>query len=100
MPAIEIFGTDYPTADGTCIRDYIHVTDLADAHVLGLKYLLDGGESDMFNLGNGSGFSVRQVIEAARSVTGKEIQIEESDRRPGDPPILIGSSDKAKNILG
>jgi UDP-glucose 4-epimerase len=100
LPAIKIFGTDYPTADGTCIRDYIHVTDLADAHVLGLKYLLDGGESDVFNLGNGSGFSVRQVIEAARSVTGKEIQIEESDRRPGDPPVLVGSSDKAKNILG
>lgn len=100
LPAIKIFGTDYPTEDGTCIRDYIHVADLAQAHVLGLKYLLDGGDSDVFNLGNGSGFSVRQVIEAAQQVTGKEIKTVESDRRPGDPSILVGSSEKARNILG
>ncbi|NDJ22057.1 UDP-glucose 4-epimerase GalE [Nostoc sp. B(2019)] len=98
--SILIFGTDYPTTDGTCIRDYIHVTDLAQAHILGLEYLLKGGESEVFNLGNGSGFSVREVIETAKEVTGKEIKIEERDRRPGDPPILVGSSDKATKILG
>lgn len=98
--AISIFGTDYPTPDGTCIRDYIHVSDLAQAHVLGLKYLLDGGKTEGFNLGNGSGFSVRDVIEAAQTVTGKKIRVEEHDRRPGDPPILVGSSEKAQRILG
>lgn len=95
-----IFGTDYDTPDGTAVRDYIHVNDLADAHVLGLKYLLDDGESEIFNLGNGNGFSVREVIETARQVTGKEIPALESDRRPGDAPILVGSSDKARKILG
>lgn len=98
--SISILGTDYPTTNGTCIRDYIHVSDLADAHVLGLEYLLQGGESEVFNLGNGNGFSVREVIEAARGVTGREIKAVESDRRDGDPPILVGSSDKAKKILG
>lgn len=98
--SISIFGTDYPTADGTCIRDYIHVADLAQAHVLGLQYLLKGGESDVFNLGNGGGFSVREVIETAKQVTGKEIKIVECDKRPGDPPILVGSSDKARQALG
>ncbi|MDJ0688100.1 MAG: UDP-glucose 4-epimerase GalE [Xenococcaceae cyanobacterium MO_188.B32] len=98
--SLYIFGTDYDTPDGTAVRDYIHVNDLADAHVLGLKYLLDGGESQVFNLGNGSGFSVREVIETARKVTGKEIPAIESDRRPGDAPILVGSSDKARKILG
>ncbi|MEA5619560.1 UDP-glucose 4-epimerase GalE [Cronbergia sp. UHCC 0137] len=97
---ISIFGTDYETADGTCIRDYIHVSDLADAHVLGLEYLLNEGESEVFNLGNGNGFSVREVINAVEEVTGKVISIKESDRRPGDPPILIGSSEKARKILG
>ncbi|MGK7938096.1 MAG: UDP-glucose 4-epimerase GalE [Xenococcaceae cyanobacterium] len=98
--SLYIFGTDYDTPDGTAVRDYIHVNDLADAHVLGLKYLLDGGESQVFNLGNGNGFSVREVIETARKVTGKEIPALESARRPGDAPILIGSSDKAHKILG
>ena len=98
--SLYIFGTDYDTPDGTAVRDYIHVNDLADAHVLGLKYLLDGGESQVFNLGNGNGFSVREVIETARKVTGKEIPALESDRRPGDAPILVGSSDKAQKILG
>ena len=98
--SLYIFGTDYDTPDGTAVRDYIHVNDLADAHVLGLKYLLDGGESQVFNLGNGNGFSVREVIETARKVTGKEIPAIESDRRPGDAPILVGSSDKARKILG
>ena len=98
--SISIFGTDYPTPDGTCIRDYIHVTDLATAHCQGLEYLLDGGKSEIFNLGNGSGFSVKETIEAARQVTGLEIKAVECDRRPGDPPALVGSSEKARDILG
>lgn len=98
--SVSIFGTDYPTDDGTCIRDYIHVTDLAEAHILGLEYLLKGGDSAIFNLGNGNGFSVKQVIDTARQVTGQDIKVNLSDRRPGDPPILVGSSDKARNILG
>ncbi|MEH1766467.1 UDP-glucose 4-epimerase GalE [Nostoc sp.] len=98
--SISIFGTDYPTPDGTCIRDYIHVNDLADAHILGLEYLLKGRDSEVFNLGNGSGFSVKEVITAAEEVTGISIPVEERDRRPGDPPILIGTSEKARTILG
>lgn len=98
--SISVFGTNYPTPDGTCIRDYIHVTDLASAHVLGLDYLLNGGDSQAFNLGNGNGFSVKDVIEVARTVTGREIKVVECDRRPGDPPALVGSSDKAKQMLG
>ncbi|MGB3202587.1 MAG: UDP-glucose 4-epimerase GalE [Nodosilinea sp.] len=98
--SISIFGTDYPTADGTCVRDYIHVCDLADAHILGLEYLLKGGESNVFNLGNGSGFSVREVIDAAGRVTGKTIPVVEVDRRPGDPPALVGGSDRARTVLG
>ena len=98
--SISIFGTDYSTPDGTCIRDYIHVSDLADAHILGLEYLLQGGESNVFNLGNGNGFSVREVIAAAQEVTGRNISVQECDRRPGDPPSLIGSSEKARKILG
>lgn len=97
---IYMFGTDYPTSDGTCIRDYIHVSDLASAHVAGLEYLLNGGHSEIFNLGNGNGFSVKQVIETARSVTRKPINAEARDRRPGDPPALVGSSDKARKVLG
>ena len=98
--SISIFGTDYPTIDGTCVRDYIHVMDLAQAHVLGLNYLLEGGHSDAFNLGNGSGFSVRQVINTAKQITGRPIKVIESERRPGDPPILVGSHEKAKKFLG
>lgn len=98
--SLNIFGTDYDTPDGTAVRDYIHVSDLADAHVLGLKYLLSGGESQVFNLGNGNGFSVKQVIQTAREVTGKEIPAELSDRRPGDAPILVGSSEKVRRVLG
>lgn len=98
--SVSIFGTDYPTPDGTCIRDYIHVTDLADAHILGLEYLLKGGNTTVFNLGNGQGFSVKEAIDTAREVTGREIKVVMSDRRPGDPPTLVGSSDKARNILG
>ncbi|MEM9506844.1 MAG: UDP-glucose 4-epimerase GalE [Cyanobacteria bacterium P01_E01_bin.35] len=99
-PQLSIFGTDYDTPDGTCVRDYIHVNDLADAHVLGLEYLLAGGKSEIFNLGNGNGFSVREVIETAREVTGLEIPAVESDRRPGDAPILVGSSQKVRSLLG
>ncbi|NEP08678.1 MAG: UDP-glucose 4-epimerase GalE [Symploca sp. SIO2C1] len=98
--SISIWGTDYPTPDGTCLRDYIHVSDLANAYLLGLKYLSEGGKSEVFNLGNGNGFSVKQVIETAASVTGVEIKVLECDRRVGDPPVLVGSCDKAKNILG
>jgi UDP-glucose 4-epimerase len=96
---VKIFGTDYPTPDGTCIRDYIHVEDLAHAHILALKYLEEGGVSDVFNLGNGNGFSVREVIETAEKVTGEEIKAIETIRRPGDPPVLVGSSQKARTIL-
>ncbi len=98
--SVSIFGTDYPTADGTCVRDYIHVSDLADAHVLGLEHLLQGNPSQKINLSNGSGFSVRQVIETARAVTSRPIQVIEEARRVGDPPALIGSSDKALALLG
>ena len=97
---IAIFGTDYDTPDGTCIRDYIHVADLAAAHVLGVEYLSQGGATTFINLGNGNGFSVREVIETARKVTGADIAVVERDRRPGDPPRLIGSSDQARHTLG
>ncbi len=97
---VKIFGTDYDTPDGTCIRDYIHVTDLAAAHVAALEHLKKTGTSDVFNLGNGNGFSVRQVIDEAKAVTGRVIRVEEAGRRPGDPSTLIGSSDKARKVLG
>ena len=96
---IKIFGTDYPTPDGTCVRDYIHVVDLASAHLLALKHLLDGGESRQYNLGNGKGFSVREVINAVKKVTEKEFSVVEVERRAGDPPVLIASSDKIKKEL-
>ena len=99
-PAISVFGDDYETPDGTCIRDYIHVTDLAQAHVLGLEYLLQNRVSQIFNLGNGSGFSVKEVIDTAKQVTGKEISIDRCPRRAGDPATLIGSSAKAREMLG
>lgn len=98
--AITIFGTDYPTADGTCIRDYIHVLDLADAHVRALNYLRAGGASDIFNLGSGSGFSVREMIKAAEKVTGGPIETKLGARRAGDPSVLIASSEKARRVLG
>ena len=97
---ISIFGDDYATPDGTCIRDYIHVCDLAQAHILALDYLVNGGENNVFNLGNGVGFSVKEVIEEARSVTGHPIPAKIEARRAGDPAQLIASSDKAKTILG
>ncbi len=97
---LSVFGDDYDTPDGTCIRDYIHVSDLARAHVLALRRLLDGGESDVFNLGNGNGFSVLEMLEAARRVTGHPIPAAIEARRAGDPARLVASSDKAREILG
>ena len=91
VPEVQIFGTDYPTPDGTAVRDYIHIDDLADAHALALGGTREG-EHQVFNLGNGSGFSVKQVVAAAREVTGREIQVTESPRRAGDPPVLVASS--------
>lgn len=98
--AIYVFGDDYDTKDGTCVRDYIHVTDLADAHILAVEYLQNGGGSDIFNLGNGVGFTVREVIESARRVTGHAIPEIVSPRRAGDPARLIASSEKARKVLG
>lgn len=98
--AISIFGDDYDTKDGTCVRDYIHVTDLAQAHILAMKYLMDGNESNVFNLGNGVGFTVKEVVETARKVTGNPIPAVISPRRAGDPGTLIASSKKAKEVLG
>ncbi|QDY45777.1 UDP-glucose 4-epimerase GalE [Planococcus glaciei] len=97
---ITVFGDDYDTADGTCIRDYVHVEDLIRAHLLALDYLRQGGDSDVFNLGSSQGFSVNEMISAARSVTGKEIPVKTGARRAGDPSILIASSDKARTVLG
>ena len=97
---LSLFGTDYPTKDGTCVRDYIHVDDLIDAHVLALNYLRAGNPSTAFNLGNGQGFSNREIIDAARRVTGHPIPVSEEDRRPGDPATLIASSQKAIEVLG
>lgn len=97
---IGIFGEDYPTPDGTCVRDYIHVKDLAEAHLLALEYLERGGSSDVFNLGNGAGYSVREIIETARRITGKEIKAVVEPRRGGDPSVLIASNKKAAAVLG
>ena len=97
---ISIFGDNYDTKDGTCVRDYIHVTDLAQAHILAVNYLMKGGKSDIFNLGNGVGFTVKEVIEAARRVTGHPIPAVVAQRRAGDPAKLIASSEKAREILG
>ncbi len=97
---IVIYGDDYPTPDGTCIRDYIHITDLISAHILSLKWLLDGGESQIFNLGSENGHSVKEVIEACQRVTGRDIRVRTGDRRPGDPPVLVASSEKIKRELG
>ena len=98
-PYVEIFGTDYPTPDGTAIRDYIHIDDLSRAHLLALE-AEQPGQHQIFNLGNGSGFSVREVIVAARSVTGAEIPVRESERRPGDPPMLVAASERIRAELG
>ncbi|MFD1177013.1 UDP-glucose 4-epimerase GalE [Paenibacillus puldeungensis] len=99
-PSIQVFGEDYNTPDGTCVRDYIHVSDLADAHMRAVNYLMDGGESNIFNLGNGLGFSVKEVISTVKSVTGREFPVVTSPRRAGDPAVLIASSEKARTVLG
>lgn len=98
--SIKIFGTDYPTEDGTAVRDYVHVNDLADAHIKGLEYLLNGGTSNYFNLGSGNGYSVREVIDTVRKVTGKDFNVIETERREGDPPYLVAQSIKAEKMLG
>lgn len=98
--AITVYGNDYPTADGTCIRDYVHVVDLADAHIKALEYLRAGQPSDIFNLGSGDGYSVKEMIEAAERATGQKIKTIIGARRPGDPARLVAASAKAKKILG
>ncbi|WP_100489175.1 UDP-glucose 4-epimerase GalE [Sporolactobacillus pectinivorans] len=98
-PKLIMFGDDYNTPDGTNVRDYVHVVDLADAHILAAGYLKNGGQSDCFNLGSATGFSNNQILEAAREVTGREIRAEIGPRRPGDPDTLIAASDKAREIL-
>jgi UDP-glucose 4-epimerase len=100
FPKFEIFGTDYPTPDGTCIRDYIHVDDLADAHVLAIEYLAKGGISDIFNCGYGYGYSVSTVISSTKSVTGIDFPVTKVGRREGDPPALIAKSSKISTVLG
>jgi UDP-glucose 4-epimerase len=97
--SIKIYGDDYPTKDGTCIRDYIHVNDLADAHIRALEYL-NKGESTVVNLGTGNGYSVKEIVDAARKITGKKIESEIVERRAGDPAILIADNKKAKDLLG
>jgi UDP-glucose 4-epimerase len=97
---VSVFGTDYPTPDGTAVRDYIHIEDLGEAHILGLERATSPGEHRIYNLGNGTGFSVRQVIEAARRVTGRDIPVSEEPRRPGDPAALVASSQKIRDELG
>lgn len=97
---IGIFGDDYPTPDGTCVRDYIHVRDLAEAHLLALEYLEREGKSDIFNLGSGDGYSVKEIIDTARRITGRDIPAKIEPRRPGDPSVLIASNKKAAQVLG
>lgn len=96
---LKIFGTDYPTDDGTCYRDYIHVDDLAAAHISALNYLERGGTSDLFNCGYGKGYSVREVIDCVKKVSGKDFIVEESERREGDPPYLVAANEKIKAVL-
>jgi UDP-glucose 4-epimerase len=100
LPFVSVFGGDYDTADGTCVRDYIHVADLGDAHIRALDYLKGGGQSTHINLGNGRGFSVLEVIDSARSVTGRDIPIKMEPRRAGDPSHLIADAKKAGDVLG
>lgn len=97
---VELYGTDWPTPDGTCIRDFVHVSDLAEAHRLALEYLARGGPSGPFNLGSGRGVSVRQVVAVCRRVTGVEIPVRAAPRRPGDPAVLVASQEKARALLG
>ncbi len=98
--SIKVFGQDYDTPDGTCIRDYIHVTDIADAHILALEYLRNGGESNSFNLGSGKGYSVMEVIQKAKEITGKQFKVDIAPRREGDPARLVADSGRARRLLG
>jgi UDP-glucose-4-epimerase GalE len=100
VPHLEIYGTDYDTPDGACVRDFVHVCDLADAHIRCLEYLLGGGRSNVYNLGTGKGYSVKQVVETAERVTGRPIPRIEGPRRPGDPPELVASAEKIRSELG
>ena len=100
FPRLSVYGTDYPTPDGTCVRDYIHVSDLAEAHLLALRHLSDGGGSEIVNCGYGHGFSVREVIDSIRRVTGVDIPVEETGRRAGDPPALVADSSRIRNLMG
>ncbi|RJQ26849.1 MAG: UDP-glucose 4-epimerase GalE [Peptococcaceae bacterium] len=100
LPSLDVFGTDYPTPDGSCIRDYVHVTDLAAAHVLALEALAAGGRSTVYNLGSGSGYSVLEVIRTAEDVTGRSITVDFAGRRPGDPAVLVAGAEKIKAELG
>jgi len=100
IPKVSVFGNDYDTPDGTAIRDYIHISDLSSAHLLALDHLRVGKQSEFINLGNGSGYSVREVIETAKKVTGRDIPVEDAPRRAGDPPQLVGDSRKAREVLG
>ncbi len=97
---ITIYGEDYDTEDGTCIRDYVHVEDLIEAHILALKYLMNGGESNIFNLGSSQGFSVKEIVDCVRKVTGLSIPAKIGERRAGDPAKLVASSEKARKVLG
>ena len=97
---VDIFGDDYETRDGTCVRDYIHVCDLASAHVLAAEYLMPGGKNDVFNLGNGVGFTVKEIVEASEKVVGRPIPAKIAPRRAGDPAQLVASNEKAKKVLG
>ncbi len=96
---LEIYGTDYPTPDGTCIRDYVHVDDIAEAHIAALKYLLNGGKSDIFNIGYGHGYSVKEVVRAVKNIANKDFPVFESARREGDPPVLVADNTKVKKVL-
>jgi UDP-glucose 4-epimerase len=100
VEALEVFGTDYPTPDGTAVRDYVHVCDLAEAHVAALRYLDTGGGTTAFNLGTGRGYSVREVIASAERVTGRKVPLRYVERRPGDPPMLVAEATAARAALG
>jgi len=99
IPRLEVYGTDYPTPDGTCLRDYIHVSDLAEAHLAALEYLLGGGGSDVFNVGYGRGYSVLEVVETVKQVTGQDFMVVRTGRRPGDPPALVADVAKSRALL-
>jgi UDP-glucose 4-epimerase len=97
---LKVFGSDYATRDGTCVRDYVHVNDLASAHLKAVEFMRDHEGAHIFNLGNGEGFSVREVIAAAERVTGQEVSYDMVARRPGDPPTLVASGQRARELLG